>query len=175
VRRGRRTLREACGLRIFCGLRRDYEFAIGVDAVANLAQVAEDAAADRDFVACAEMAEIKTMLGYGGDAGGGGWVDAELFERTIEGNARRGDFIGVHHYIALNASSFFARERDFVCELRFGFTAHAVGPAENGASRDQKDKPRYDSEAIHCASVFPSAWPICRITQGRKARKAELR
>jgi len=113
-------------LRIFCGLWRDYEFAVGVDAVVNLAQVAEDAAADRDFIAGAEMAEIETVLGYGGDAGGSGWVEAELFKRTIEGKARRGDFVGVHHYIALNVSSFFARERNFVCELRIGFAPHAV-------------------------------------------------
>ena len=106
-----------------CGLRRDHEFAVGVDAVAHLAQIAEDAAADRDFVSCAEMAEIESVLGCGGDARGGGCVEPELLERLSKGNARRGDFIGVHDYIALNVSSFFARERDFVCELRFGFAA----------------------------------------------------
>ena len=162
-------------MRIFCGLRRDEEFAVGVDAVAHFAQIAEDAAADRDFISGAEMAEIETVLGYGGDAGGGGRVEAELLKRAIEGNARRRDFIGVHDDIALNASRFFVGKRHFVCELCFGSAADAVGPSEDGAGRDQNDKPRYDSEAIHCASMVPGARPIRRITQGRKARKAELR
>ena len=141
-------------------MRRYDEFAVGVDAVAHLAQIAEDAAANRDFIARAEMAEIETVLGYGSDAGGSGCAEAKLFERAVEGNARRRDSIGVPHYIALNASSFFAGERDFVGKLHFGFAAYAVGPAEDGAGGDQKDKPRYDSEAIHFASVFPGAWPI---------------
>jgi len=59
--------------------------------------------------------------------------------------------------------------------LRFGFAADAERPAEDGSGYNQKDKPSYDSQAIHFASVFPGTWAIGRITQGRKARKAELR
>jgi hypothetical protein len=83
----------------------------------DLAQIAEDATADCDFIAGAEMAEIETVLGYGCDAGGGGWVEAKLLESAIKGKPRRGNFVVVHHYIALNAGRFFARERGFVCEL----------------------------------------------------------
>ena len=126
------------GFRIFRGLWGDDEFAVSIDAVVNLAQIAEDAAADCDFVAGAEMAEIETVLRYRCDAGSGGCVEPELLERLGKGNARRSDFVGEHHYIALNASRFFACERDFVCKLSFGPAADAVGPAEDGTAGDQQ-------------------------------------
>jgi hypothetical protein len=54
----------------------------------------------------------------------------------MERNARRRDAVGEHLHIALNPRRLSARERRFVCELRFGLASHAIRPAKNGSGRD---------------------------------------